>query len=106
MTSLTLTMVRVGLTRPSMKPSWMPSSADRGSPRANASPSRTDATPRRRAARSMRLSVPSWSSGPHRPQLETRAAKAANDEGIDGDRGTGMAQLYPTGATVSDGSRR
>ena len=54
----------------------------------------------------MRLSVPSWSSGPHRPQLETRAANAANDEGIDGDRGTGMAQLYPTGATVSAGSRR
>jgi hypothetical protein len=39
------------------------------------------------------LRVPIWSSGPHRPQLETRAANSLNDEGTDGDTGTGMALL-------------
>ena len=36
--SLTLTMVRVGLTRPGMKPIWIPSSAERGRPRGKAVP--------------------------------------------------------------------
>ena len=98
--SLTQTMVRVGLTRPSTNPTWMPSSADRGSPRAKAAPSRTAATPRSRAAPSMRLRVPIWSSGPHRPQLETRAANSANDVGMEGETGTGTDPLYPNRATV------
>ena len=104
--SLTETMVRVGLTRPGTKPIWIPSSADRGSPRAKASPSRTAAVPRSRAARSIRLSVPSWSPAPQRPQLDTRAATWVNDGGMDGGTGTGMAQLYSIGATVFAGMRR
>ncbi len=64
---LTATMVRVGLTRPSTKPTWMPSSADSGSPRAKAAPRRTAAAPRRLASPSMRLRVPTWSSGPTGP---------------------------------------
>ena len=60
-------------------------------------PSRTEATPRSRAAWSTRLRVPIWSSGPHRPQLETRAAISVNEVGIEGGTGTGTAQLYPKG---------
>ena len=53
MTSLTLTMVRVGLTRPSMNPSWMPSSADRGRPEGEglAVPDRRHAPQARRPGR-------------------------------------------------------
>jgi hypothetical protein len=39
------------------------------------------------------LRVPIWSSGPHRPQLDTRAANSVNEEGTEGDTGTGMALL-------------
>ena len=48
----TWTMVRVGLTRPSTNPSWIPSASDNGSPRAKARPETTAphpaAGPRRR----------------------------------------------------------
>ena len=86
-------MVWVGFTRPSMKPIWMPSASDIGIPRWKASPSTTEATPRSRAASSMRLRVPSWSSGPHRPQLETRAAISVKDAGDRGGHGHGHAPV-------------
>ena len=90
---LTVTMVWVGLTRPSMNPIWIPSASDIGIPRWRAVPSTTEATPRRRAASSMRLRVPSWSSGPQRPQLETRSAISVKERGIEGGTGTGTHQL-------------
>ncbi len=71
-------IVRVGFTRPSTNPSWIPSASDKGSPSPKACPDTTAAAPRRRAASSIRLSVPSSSSGPHRPQLRTRAATSVN----------------------------
>ena len=40
--SFTWIIVRVGFTRPSTKPSWMPSASERGSPRAKAWPDTTD----------------------------------------------------------------
>ncbi len=86
---LTDVMVRLGLTRPWTNPSWMPSASDIGIPRGYAVPSTTAATPRLRAAGSMRLRVPSWSSGPQRPQFESLAAISPNQGGIDGGRGTG-----------------
>ncbi len=65
-------------------------------------PSRTDATPRSRAAWSMRLRVPIWSSDPHRPQLETRDATSVNQAGIELGTGTGTDLLYSMEATVFD----
>jgi hypothetical protein len=91
--TLTVTMAWVGLTRPSMNPIWMPSASDMGIPSGKAAPSTTEATPRRRAASSIRLRVPIWSSGPQRPQLETRSAISVNDGGIEGGTGTGTHQL-------------
>src|SRR6202034_2819354 len=79
--SLTWIIVKVGWTRPSTNPSWIPSASDKGSPSPNALPVTTAAAPRRRAASSMRLRVPISSSGPHRPQLRTRAAMSVNTEG-------------------------
>ena len=42
---LTWTIVRVGLTRPSTNPSWIPSASDKGSPSAKAFPETTAAAP-------------------------------------------------------------
>src|SRR5215471_7644359 len=71
--ALTATMRRDGLSRPGIWPVWGPSSSN-GIASENTLPWRTAATPRSTAAVSMRLSVPRWSSGPHRPALDTRAA--------------------------------
>jgi hypothetical protein len=41
----------------------------------------------------MRLRVPIWSSGPQRPQLETRAANSTNEVGTAVGTGTGTHLL-------------
>src|SRR4051794_21535436 len=56
-----------------MNPIWGPWSSS-GMASENALPSWTHAAPRLTAAASIRLSVPSSSSSPQRPQLRTRAA--------------------------------
>src|SRR5580704_11922374 len=93
----TWTMVLVGLTRPSTKPSWIPSASDKGSPRANARPDTTAAAARRRAAWSIRLRVPISSSGPHRPQFRTRAAMSLKTTGTGTRAPYRRARLSPTG---------
>src|SRR3954453_18343503 len=64
-----------GFLRPRMRPVCGPL-ASIGIDREKVTPRRTAAAPRRTASASMRFSVPRWSSVPHRPQFETRAASA------------------------------
>src|SRR5688500_10728942 len=47
----------------------------------NVTPFCTAAAPRCTATGVMKLSVPRWSSGPHRPQLETLAARSFSSWG-------------------------
>ena len=70
--------VRRGLIRPGMMPAWIPFLSDISSPREKARPDRTHEAARRRTSSSTRLSVPSWSSRPQRPQLRTLAATSEN----------------------------
>jgi hypothetical protein len=75
--TLYINTVRFGLIRPGMLPVCGPSSS-KGIAREKDTPRRTHAAPRRTAAGVMKLSVPRWSSGPHRPQFDTRRASACN----------------------------
>src|SRR3954471_3573176 len=75
--ALTCVIVRCAFTRPGTPPICGPFSSS-GNDRENRLPVRTHAAPRRTAASSTRLSVPSSSASPHRPQLETCAARSVN----------------------------
>ena len=66
-------MRRVGLIRPGMLPVCGPSSSN-GIASEKETPRCTAAAPRRTASGVMKFNVPRWSSGPQRPQFETRAA--------------------------------
>ena len=66
-------MVRVGFTRPSTNPSWIPSASDNGSPRAKARPEVTTAAPPAPGLPVDEVEGPDLVvRGPHRPQLRTR----------------------------------
>ena len=72
---LNISIARCGLMRPGMLPVCGPS-ASNGIASENETPRRTAAAPRRTASGVMKFSVPRWSSGPHRPQFETRPASS------------------------------
>src|SRR5580658_5709510 len=71
----------MGLKRPGTIPFWTPSASDMAMPRGKALPVSTLFAARFLTSSVMRFSVPSWSSGPHRPQLFTWRAMAANFSG-------------------------
>ena len=70
--SLRAIIVLVGLSRPGMNPTWMPS-ASRGTASGKVFPVRMQSPAARTASWVIRLRVPSSSSSPQRPQLRTRA---------------------------------
>src|SRR5437763_86505 len=73
-------IVCLGLMRPGITPVCGPLSSY-GIDREKLTPRRTAATPRRTASGVMKLSVPRWSSSPHRPQFETRFASCFSSSG-------------------------
>src|SRR4051794_869372 len=77
---LTATIVRSGFRRPGMAP-ICGEPGPNGIANENRLPLFTQAAARVIAALSIRLSVPSSSSGPQRPQFETRCASATNSSG-------------------------
>src|SRR5918994_5544083 len=89
--ALAMIIVRFGLMRPGITPVCGPSSSY-GIDSEKLTPRRTAATPRRTASGVMKLSVPRWSSSPHRPQFETRFASCFSSSG----RGT-LSSLSPFG---------
>ena len=76
--TLTYDMVRKGLKRAGTTPFWIPSASDRARPRGKARPVRTQPAALSRTSSVTKLSVPSWSSSPQRPQFLTLAAIAVN----------------------------
>src|SRR5215207_10800694 len=78
--ALAMIIVCFGLTRPGITPVWGPFSSY-AIDSEKVTPRRAAATPRLTASGVMKLSVPRWSSWPHRPQFETRFASCFSSSG-------------------------